>query len=66
MFILALLLAALLCLLFETTRGFGLILFIVLCLLNPALLVILMAIGLGIFIYSKLTHKPTVFFLPKE
>ncbi len=66
MFILALLLAAFLCLLFETTRGFGLLLFIVLCLLNPALLIILMAIGLGLFVYSKLTHKPIVFFLPKE
>jgi hypothetical protein len=66
MFILASMLAALLCLLFDTTRGFGLILLIVLCLLNPLLLVILMAIGLGIFLYSKLTHKPKTTFLPKE
>ena len=57
-----LLLVALLCLLFESTRGFGLLLFIVLCLINPALLVILMAIGVGIFVYSK--SKTT--FLPKE
>ena len=66
MIILALMMGALLCLLFDISRGFGLILLIVLCLLHPILLVILMAIGLGFFVYSKLIHKPTVFLLPKE
>jgi len=66
MFIFALLLVSLLCLPFETTRGFGLITLIVLCLLNPLLLIILMVIALGLYLYSKHHPKTNTTFLPKE
>ena len=66
MFILALLLGALLCLLFDYTRGFGLITLILLCLLHPVLLLILMALALGIYLYNRSRSKTTITFLPKE
>ena len=61
MFIFALLLVSLLCLLFQTTRLIGIVMLIVLCLIFPVLLVVLMAIGLGIYLFN---HKQL--FLPKE
>ena len=74
MFILALLLGAFLCLLFDNTRGFGLITLILLCLLHPVLLLILMAIALGVYLYKRSSSnsnsssrsKTTITFLPKE
>ena len=72
MFILALLLGAFLCLLFDNTRGFGLITLILLCLLHPVLLVVLMAIALGVYLYKRSSpnsssrSKTTITFLPKE
>ena len=66
MFTLALLLGALLCLPFATTRGFGLIVLFVLCLLNPLLLIVLMVIALGLYLYNRSQPKTTVTFLPKE
>ena len=66
MFILALLLGALLCLLFDNTRGFGLITLILLCLLHPVLLLILMALALGVYLFNRSRSKTTITFLPKE
>jgi hypothetical protein len=64
MFIFVLLLVSLLCLLFQTTRLIGIVMLIVLCLIFPVLLVVLMAIGLGIYLFNRSNHKQL--FLPKE
>ncbi len=64
MFILALLLLSLLCLLFQTTRLIGIVILTVLCLVFPVLLVVLMAIALGIYLFNHSNH--TQLFLPKE
>jgi hypothetical protein len=64
MFIFVLLLVSLLCLLFQTTRLIGIVMLIVLCLVFPVLLVVLMAIGLGIYLFNRSNHKQL--FLPKE
>ena len=64
MFIFVLLLVSLLCLLFQTTRLIGIVMLIVLCLVFPLLLVVLMAIGLGIYLFNRSNHKQL--FLPKE
>jgi hypothetical protein len=61
MFIFVLLLVSLLCLLFQTTRLIGIVMLIVLCLIFPVLLVVLMAIGLGIYLFNN-----KQLFLPKE
>ena len=66
MFILALLLGALLCLAFQPTRVAGLIVLIVLCLLHPALLVVLMTIVLGTYLFHRSKPKNHPTFLPKE
>ena len=66
MFILALLLGALLCLAFPSTRVAGLIVLIVLCLLHPVLLVVLMTIVLGIYLFHRSKPKNHPTFLPKE
>ena len=64
MFIFVLLLVSLLCLLFQTTRLIGIVMLIVLCLIFPVLLVVLMAIGLGIYLFNRSNHRQL--FLPKE
>jgi hypothetical protein len=64
MFIFVLLLVSLLCLLFQTTRLIGIVMLIVLCLVFPVLLVVLMAIGLGIYLFNRSNHRQL--FLPKE
>ena len=64
MFIFVLLLVSLLCLLFQTTRLIGIVMLIVLCLIFPVLLVVLMAIALGIYLFNRHNHRPL--FLPKE
>jgi hypothetical protein len=64
MFIFVLLLVSLLCLLFQTTRLIGIVMLIVLCLVFPVLLVVLMAIGLGIYLFNRSNHKQL--FLPKD
>jgi hypothetical protein len=64
MFIFVLLLVSLLCLLFQTTRLIGIVMLIVLCLIFPVLLVVLMAIGLGIYLFNRSNHKQL--FLPKD
>jgi hypothetical protein len=64
MFIFVLLLVSLLCLLFQTTRLIGIVMLIVLCLVFPVLLVVLMAIGLGIYLLNRSNHKQL--FLPKR
>ena len=64
MFIFVLLLVSLLCLLFQTTRLIGIVMLIVLCLVFPVLLVVLMAIALGIYLFNRNTHS--TLFLPKE
>jgi hypothetical protein len=64
MFIFVLLLVSLLCLLFQTTRLIGIVMLIVLCLVFPVLLVVLMAIGLGIYLFNRSNHKQL--FLPKR
>jgi hypothetical protein len=64
MFIFVLLLVSLLCLLFQTTRLIGIVMLIVLCLIFPVLLVVLMAIGLGIYLFNRSNHKQLL--LPKE
>jgi hypothetical protein len=64
MFIFVLLLVSLLCLLFQTTRLIGIVMLIVLCLVFPLLLVVLMAIGLGIYLFNRSNHRQL--FLPKE
>jgi hypothetical protein len=64
MFIFVLLLVSLLCLLFQTTRLIGIVMLIVLCLVFPVLLVVLMIIGLGIYLFNRSNHKQL--FLPKE
>ena len=64
MFIFVLLLVSLLCLLFQTTRLIGIVMLIVLCLVFPVLLVFLMAIALGIYLFNRSNH--TQLFLPKE
>jgi hypothetical protein len=61
MFIFVLLLVSLLCLLFQTTRLVGMVMLIVLCLIFPLLPVVLMAIGVGIYLFNH-----TQLFLPKE
>jgi hypothetical protein len=42
----------------------GIVMLIVLCLVFPVLLVVLMAIGLGIYLFNRSNHKQL--FLPKE
>jgi hypothetical protein len=64
MFIFVLLLVSLLCLLFQTSRLIGIVMLIVLCLVFPVLLVVLMAIGLGIYLFNRSNHKQL--FLPKD
>ncbi len=64
MFIFVLLLVSLLCLLFQTTRLIGIVMLIVLCLIFPVLLVVLMAIGIGVYLFNRSNH--TQLFLPKE
>lgn len=64
MFIFVLLLVSLLCLLFQTSRLIGIVMLIVLCLVFPVLLVVLMAIGLGIYLFNRSNHRQL--FLPKE
>ena len=64
MFIFVLLLVSLLCLLFQTTRLIGIVMLIVLCLIFPVLLVVLMAIGIGIYLFNRSNHRQL--FLPKE
>jgi hypothetical protein len=64
MFIFVLLLVSLLCLLFQTTRLIGIVMLIVLCLVFPVILVVLMAIGLGIYLFNRSNHKQL--FLPKD
>jgi hypothetical protein len=64
MFIFVLLLVSLLCLLFQTTRLIGIVVLIVLCLVFPVLLVVLMAIGIGVYLFNRSNHRQL--FLPKE
>lgn len=64
MFIFVLLLVSLLCLLFQTTRLIGIVMLIVLCLVFPVLLVVLMAIGIGVYLFNRSNHRQL--FLPKE
>jgi hypothetical protein len=64
MFIFVLLLVSLLCLLFQTTRLIGIVMLIVLCLVFPVLPVVLMAIGIGIYLFNRNNHTQS--FLPKE